>query len=82
MVFLNYSSDPEPQIPTRDGMDTCLQYRGSPETDIDSGNLNFIRSLYPGDPATGFTIGDLRGIWSVTLPADSVSVQQILEMPE
>jgi hypothetical protein len=68
--------------PIRIGMDTCLQCHGSPETDINSDNLNLIRSLYPDDQATGFSMGDLRGIWSVTLPADSVSVQQILEMLE
>lgn len=68
--------------PIRIGMDTCLQCHGSPETHINSDNLNLIQSLYPEDQATGFSMGDLRGIWSVTLPADSVSVQQILEMLE
>jgi len=66
--------------PIRMGMDLCMQCHGNPGTDIDESNLNLIRSLYPDDEATGFSMGELRGIWSVNLPADSASVRKILEM--
>lgn len=65
--------------PIRVGMDLCLQCHGTPNSDITKNNLEVIRSLYPEDEATGFSMGDLRGIWSITLPADSVSVQNIRE---
>jgi len=68
--------------PIRIGLNSCIQCHGNPETDIDQEHLSLIRSLYPGDEATGFSMGDLRGIWSISLPADSISVQKIIEMLE
>lgn len=68
--------------PIRVSMDLCIQCHGNPGTDIDEEHLTLIRSLYPDDEATGFSMGDLRGIWSITLPSDSISVQKILEMLE
>jgi hypothetical protein len=50
-------------------MDTCLQCHGEPGRDITEANLALIRSLYPDDAATGFRLGQLRGLWKVTFPA-------------
>lgn len=47
----------------------CLQCHGDPQRDIAPGTLEAIHRLYPGDQATGFKIGDLRGVWRVTFPA-------------
>lgn len=63
--------------PIQVGMDLCLQCHGTPNSDITKNNLEVIRSLYPEDEATGFSMRELRGIWSITLPADSVSIQNI-----
>ncbi|MGM0507512.1 MAG: c-type heme family protein [Bacteroidota bacterium] len=58
----------------------CIQCHGDPGTDITEADLELIQSRYPNDQATGFAIGDLRGIWSVRMPADSASVQEIIDM--
>lgn len=58
----------------------CIQCHGVPGTDITEANLELIQSRYPNDQATGFAIGDLRGIWSVRMPVDSASVQGIINM--
>ncbi len=47
----------------------CLQCHGAPDQDIAPPTLAAIRKLYPGDKATGYKTGDLRGLWSVTFPA-------------
>lgn len=66
--------------PIRVANDACLQCHGDPGTDISQDHLELISSHYPEDEGTGFSMGDLRGIWSVRIPADSVSVQEILDM--
>lgn len=43
----------------------CLQCHGEPGKDITPENLAFIRGLYPQDAATGFKVGDLRGMWRI-----------------
>lgn len=68
--------------PIRIASVSCLQCHGAPGTDIEEEHVTLIRSHYPQDEATGFSMGDLRGIWSVRMPADSVSVQEILSMLE
>ncbi len=40
----------------------CLTCHG-PKSDI--ADYHIIDSLYPGDQATGYSTGDLRGIWSI-----------------
>ncbi len=51
----------------------CLQCHGTPGVDIAPGTLEAIRRLYPEDQATGFKLGDLRGLWRVSFPARSVN---------
>ncbi len=43
-------------------MPTCLKCHGQP-ADLDGPALAEIRRRYPGDKATGFTLGELRGLW-------------------
>ena len=46
----------------------CLQCHGTPEKDVAPDTLAAIQKLYPDDKATGFKLGDLRGLWRVTFP--------------
>lgn len=46
-------------------MPTCLKCHGSKD-DLDALALTEIRKHYPGDRATGFQMGDLRGLWKMT----------------
>ncbi|GAA5520248.1 DUF3365 domain-containing protein [Aliifodinibius salicampi] len=48
----------------------CLSCHGSPGTDISQSDVEIIQELYPEDMATGFEIGELRGIWSIQFPAN------------
>ncbi len=50
----------------------CLACHGQPEKDIEVAVLDEIDSLYHGDLARGFEVGDLRGMWSLKLPKKSV----------
>jgi hypothetical protein len=43
----------------------CLLCHGEPGKTIDQANYDFIRSKYPDDLATGYQLGDLRGVWKV-----------------
>jgi len=43
----------------------CLKCHGEPGKDIDAETLSALRKLYPRDEATGFTLGELRGLWRV-----------------
>jgi hypothetical protein len=47
----------------------CLQCHGTAERDIAPLTRTAIKRLYPDDKATGYKIGDLRGLWSVTFPS-------------
>lgn len=61
----------------------CLNCHGKANEDITKENLATIQELYPDDQATGFSMGDLRGIWTVRFPAthfDSAQVQQLNEL--
>jgi hypothetical protein len=46
----------------------CLNCHGDPNGDINPAVLDKIKELYPNDKATGHTVGDLRGMWSVRIP--------------
>lgn len=46
----------------------CLNCHGEPGVDIAESDLETIRELYPEDEATGFEMGELRGIWSIQFP--------------
>lgn len=43
----------------------CLKCHGEPGKDIAKPDHDLIQSLYPDDKATGFKLGDLRGMWRV-----------------
>ncbi len=45
----------------------CLTCHGQPGSTLSTGNAEFIRTLYPEDRATGFQMGDLRGMWTIKL---------------
>jgi len=49
-------------------MPTCLKCHGS-RAELDALALTEIRKHYPGDKATGFQMGDLRGLWKLTYSA-------------
>lgn len=44
----------------------CLNCHGNVGTDITTADYDIIKKLYPNDNATGHSMEDLRGIWSVT----------------
>jgi hypothetical protein len=43
----------------------CLSCQGEPGTDIKPETLAQIKKTYPTDEATGFKLGQLRGLWTV-----------------
>ncbi|MCP5518661.1 MAG: DUF3365 domain-containing protein [Verrucomicrobiales bacterium] len=43
----------------------CLNCHGRPGDQILPENVTLLARLYPTDEATGFTLGDLRGMWCV-----------------
>jgi hypothetical protein len=47
----------------------CLACHGTVGTDISESDYQLIRDRYPADSATGFSVGELRGLWSVRFPA-------------
>ncbi len=50
----------------------CLSCHGTIENGLLKETKEFIKSKYPNDKATGYKIGDLRGIWSITIPKKKV----------
>ncbi|NIT56907.1 MAG: DUF3365 domain-containing protein, partial [Aliifodinibius sp.] len=60
----------------------CLNCHGKVNEDISKENLATIQELYPNDQATGFSMGNLRGVWTIRFPAthfDSTKIQKIKE---
>lgn len=55
-------------LPIRVAMPVCLACHGDPETDIAAETLAAIGEHYPLDRATGYSDGDLRGMWRVEFP--------------
>lgn len=49
------------------GMPTCLSCHGNKDTEIEAETLQAITMKYPNDKATGYEMGQLRGIWKVQL---------------
>lgn len=49
------------------GMPTCLKCHGNRDNDIDPATLEAITMTYPKDKATGYEMGQLRGIWKIKL---------------
>jgi len=48
----------------------CLVCHGVPGVELTTVNQQTILSFYPEDKATGYKIGDLRGMWSIRIPKD------------
>jgi hypothetical protein len=51
----------------------CLKCHGAPGQDIGGETLGALRKLYPQDEATGFKLGELRGLWRVDFRPISIS---------
>lgn len=49
------------------GMSACLKCHGNKTSDISVETLQSIQINYPQDLATGYTVGDLRGMWKIEL---------------
>ncbi len=45
----------------------CMQCHGQLETEVMSGTLSKLKSLYPNDQAVGYKTEELRGIWVVEI---------------
>lgn len=43
----------------------CLQCHGTPGVDVKAENNQLIQKLYPNDKATGYALGELRGMWFI-----------------
>jgi len=48
----------------------CMQCHGSENEQIDNNTLAKINELYPDDKATGYGVGELRGIWVVEMDSE------------
>ena len=46
----------------------CLSCHGTLDKELSRPADSIIKSYYPSDMATGFTEGDLRGMWSIAFP--------------
>lgn len=51
--------------PIRINNQLCLNCHGNRGTDVAESDFETIQELYPEDEATGFEMGQLRGIWSI-----------------
>ena len=45
----------------------CTKCHGQPGKEIAPETLKTIKKLYPNDKATGFKLGELRGLWKIVL---------------
>jgi len=52
----------------------CLNCHGQPGQDIQPEVLAQLKATYPADEATGFKLGQLRGLWSVDFKQSDLSV--------
>ena len=44
----------------------CLQCHGTPNQEVQNPTVLKLKTLYPQDQAIGYTINEVRGIWSIT----------------
>jgi Protein of unknown function (DUF3365) len=51
----------------------CLQCHGKPGQEVAASTLTAIRAKYPEDKATGYALGELRGLWRVTFPSPTAN---------
>lgn len=52
------------------GMPTCLVCHGHKDTDITAATQKVLHEKYPFDKAFGYELGDLRGVWKITMRAE------------
>ena len=50
----------------------CLQCHGTRNEQITATTFNALNKLYPEDKATGYDLGQVRGIWSINFEASSI----------
>jgi hypothetical protein len=50
----------------------CLNCHGIPGSDINEETLEKLNRLYPEDKAQGHQLGDLRGMWSISIPQKEI----------
>lgn len=50
----------------------CLSCHGDSKKDITPETAAKLKQQYPQDPATGYVLGDLRGMWALRLPKKEV----------
>lgn len=46
-------------------MPACIKCHGNPASDIEAETLKKIKTLYPGDMATGYGMNEFRGLWKI-----------------
>ncbi|EED35925.1 conserved hypothetical protein [Luminiphilus syltensis NOR5-1B] len=46
----------------------CLQCHGTPGKDVSAATAALLNQLYPEDQALGYSAGDLRGVFVITMP--------------
>lgn len=46
-------------------MPNCLKCHGTPGLEVDSATSAMLARKYPDDKATGYAVGDFRGLWSI-----------------
>jgi len=51
-------------------MPACLKCHGVTGSDIDSATSEKLQNLYPNDLATGYQLGDFRGLWKIEFTAN------------
>ncbi len=50
----------------------CLQCHGSPNEHLATPALSTLNKLHPNDQATGYDVGQVRGIWSINFESNSL----------
>jgi len=56
--------------PIKTAMPACLKCHGVTGSDIDSATSEKLQNLYPNDLATGYQLGDFRGLWKIEFTAN------------
>ncbi len=54
------------------GSGVCLNCHGGVGAEVTNENYELIKTLYPNDQATGYQLGDLRGMWRLIIPKKTV----------
>lgn len=50
----------------------CLNCHGNPNEQIASENVEKLNMVYPDDKATGYSIDEFRGMWSIKIPKKQI----------